>query len=403
MTSFQEYIHASAIKKEVLDIYLDEGEASWARYHPQLGYTLGNYMPRDGIDGSLTISTAQKDRSRSSVIYGDRPCRINTYGDSFTQCHQVSDHETWQEYLAGHLGEPIRNLGMGSYGVYQSYKRMLLTEKTDLAADNIMLYIWGDDHYRSVVRSRYAQIHNWFGSGGLSDPRMFHGNFWSNIEMDMNSGIFKEHEARIHNKADVYNMCDADFMWQQLHDDLMMQMCVFTMGWTDDYDYDALNALAETLGHDQIPQASDEKSKTAIQSLSTSYAMSATCHIIDKIVSYGKDNNKNILINLFDPSVMRELIHGEERYDKQVADYLINKDIPHFDMNLVHAEDFKAFNLSFEDYKKRYFIGHYSPAGNHFFAYAIKNTVVNWLNPKPLTYQEDDQVALNFEENYLPE
>ena len=50
-------------------------------------------------------------------------------------------------------------------------------------------------------------------------------------------------------------------------------------------------------------------------------------------------------------------------------------------MNLVHCEDFKSFNLSVGDYFKRYFIGHYSPAGNHFFAYAIKDKVVDWLDP----------------------
>jgi hypothetical protein len=51
-------------------------------------------------------------------MYADKKCRINTYGDSFTQCHQVSDGETWQEYLAAHLGEPVRNFGMGGYGAY---------------------------------------------------------------------------------------------------------------------------------------------------------------------------------------------------------------------------------------------------------------------------------------------
>ena len=66
--------------------------------------------------------------------YAGRPCRINTYGDSFTQCHQVSDAETWQEYLAGHLGEPIRNFGMGGYGVYQAYRRMVREEQTDQGA-----------------------------------------------------------------------------------------------------------------------------------------------------------------------------------------------------------------------------------------------------------------------------
>ena len=49
----------------------------------------------------------------------------------------------------------------------------------------------------------------------------------------------------------------------------------------------------------------------------------------------------------------------------------------------------------------RNFIGHYSPAGNHFFAYAIKDTVVEWLDPKPLTYQNQAQREITFD-GYLP-
>jgi len=56
-------------------------------------------------------------------------------------------------------------------------------------------------------------------------------------------------------------------------------------------------------------------------------------------------------------------------------------------MNHVHAKDFKCFNLSLEDYYSRYFIGHYNPTGNHFFAFSLKDTVVDWLDPKPVTYQ----------------
>jgi len=88
-------------------------------------------------------------RGRTSFMYAGRKCRINTYGDSFSRCHQVSDGETWQKYLAGHLGEPIRNFGMGGYGVYQAYRRMLREERTDHAAEYLILYIWDDDHIRS--------------------------------------------------------------------------------------------------------------------------------------------------------------------------------------------------------------------------------------------------------------
>ena len=45
---------------------------------------------------------------------------------------------------------------------------------------------------------------------------------------------------------------------------------------------------------------------------------------------------------------------------------------------------------------KEYFIGHYNPRGNHFFAYSIKNVVVNWLDPKPITYRKPNPESNEF-------
>ena len=163
--------------------------AELAQYDPELGYILGNYLPADGMDKSTTISTVQANGARTSFMYAGKPCRINTYGDSFTQCHQVSDGETWQEYLAGHLGEPIRNFGMGGYGVYQAYRRMVREERTDHGAEYIIFYIWGDDHIRSLLRCRHAIIFRWWNHQG---GRAFHNNFWPNIEMDLQTGRFVE-------------------------------------------------------------------------------------------------------------------------------------------------------------------------------------------------------------------
>lgn len=158
--SFEQYLRESAVSQEVIARFLQG--PSWAQYDPELGYILGNYLPSDGMDRSTTLSTAQTNGARTSFVYAGRRCRINTYGDSFTQCHQVSDAETWQEYLAGHLGEPIRNFGMGGYGAYQAFRRMVREERTDHAAEYLIFYIWGDDHIRSLLRCRHAAIYRWW-------------------------------------------------------------------------------------------------------------------------------------------------------------------------------------------------------------------------------------------------
>ena len=245
MISYEQYVLNSAVKKEVIDTFLDLSSRTWARFDPELGYILSDSLPHDGIDGCWTISTAREDGARTSHMYPQLACRINTYGNSFTQCHQVSDGETWQEYLAAHLGEPIRNFGMGGYGVSQSYRRMIRTERSKLAARYVLLYIWGDDHLRSALRCRHALIYpSWDHRGGLA----FHNNFWTHIEIDLASGGFVEKENLLPTEESLYRMCDPDFMLEALRDDLMLQLCLLSHVDPASIDFKPLNALAEWLG-----------------------------------------------------------------------------------------------------------------------------------------------------------
>ena len=55
MASYEQYLRESAVSREVIDMFLDASQPSWAKFDPELGYTLGNSLPRDGMDGSFTI------------------------------------------------------------------------------------------------------------------------------------------------------------------------------------------------------------------------------------------------------------------------------------------------------------------------------------------------------------
>ena len=396
--SYAEYLRNSAVPKEELDIFLNKN--SWAQFDPEVGYTLGNYMPHDGIAKSFTLSTVMHDGKRTNAVYTDKPCRINTYGDSFTHCHQVSDAETWQEYLAGHLGEPIQNFGMGGFGIYQAYRRLIRREKVDKDSKYVMLYMWGDDYVRSVFRCRYATYYkHWNDYGGY----MFHGNFWSNIEMDLDTGKLVEKENRIAVKEDVYKMSDPDFMYDNLKDDLMVQLHLLSSDMVNsDVDTKGLKTLAQILGLPEMDFSSPEKMIKTATALKNKYSFEATKYILKKTDAFCKDHDKELLLIHFDPyGVFKSMVRGEPRYDQEIIDFIQSNTYRFFDMNKVHLEDFKNFNLTLDDYMKRYFNGHYTPSGNHFFAYAIRNTIVDWLNPKPITYQQDDSKLIRFE-GYLP-
>jgi hypothetical protein len=397
--AYEEYLRNAAASEQEIDVFLNK--PSWAQFDPDVGYILGNYSPHDGLDGSKTISTIRKDGARTSFVYADQPCRINTYGNSFTQCHQVSDAETWQEYLAGHLGEPIRNYGMGGFGVYQSFRRMLREESTEKGAKYLMLYIWGDDHMRTLLRCRYALTRSWNIQQDKKEGvgTMFHGNFWCNIEMNMKTGMLEEHESRIRTPERLNNMCDPDWMFDNLIDDLALQMYLYEKGHITDIDKKEMQRLAGYLNTGFNPNAEDMRQE--IRQLLHKYAYTATKYILKKSQEFARDNNKKLMIILFDPyGATRQLLNGEPRIDQEIVDFLEDKQIQYFDMNKVHAEDFKHFKLSQDEYYQRYFIGHYNPMGNHFFAFSIKPRIVEWLDPPPFTYRKSNTLPIDFN-NYL--
>ncbi len=388
--TFEQHLRKSAVSKNVIDTFLDPARYSWAQFDPDLGYILGNYMPRDGIDKSSTISTVQPNGARTARMYTDKPCRINTYGNSFTQCHQVSDGETWQEYLAAHLGEPVRNFGMGGYGVYQAYRRMLREEQTELGAEYVILYIWGDDHIRSLLRCRHAlTCRSWDEKGG----KLFHGNFWPNVKTDLKTGKFVEHDNILSTPESLYKMMDPDWMYQNLKDDLALQMYAYLLGYIGEVDTVQVQNLARALNFKLVGSL---ENKQTIRNLLDKYSLEATKYVLEKAKMFTEEKGKKLLVVLFDPRVMGRLITTGSRYDQEIVDFLVKNDFRYFDMNVVHAEDYKCFKLSFGEYRKRYFIGHYNPRGNHFFAYSIKDKIVEWLDPKPITYRDSDQKMIDF-------
>jgi hypothetical protein len=108
------------------------------------------------------------------------------------------------------------------------------------------------------------------------------------------------------------------------------------------------------------------------------------------------------MVVLFDPSrALEAMRQGGRRYDQEIVDYLATGGYQVFDMNEVHLRDYRRSQLPYGEYLKQFFIGHYNPRGNHFFAYSIKGKVVEWLDPRPITYRRTDADSVEFR-GYLP-
>jgi hypothetical protein len=396
-----DHLRSCALAREEIDYWLDPKTPKMQQFDPMMGYITGNAMLRDGIGDSLTISTTAPEGWRTAAIYTDRPCRITTYGNSFTSCHQVSDHETWQEYLAAHLGEPVRNFGVSGSGVYHHCRRLQREEQTEYGAPYNILYIWGDDHYRSAVRCRWVHNHRILLQWKERLGYILNGSPWCNMEMDLETGQLVERESACPTPESVYQMTDPEFFVELCRDDLMMQMLMYIQGVISDPDFARLRRLAEVLGHAVAASDSlDDWTPPAMEGLQMAYGFAVTKKCIDFAQAFCNAHGKQLMVALFCPSVTAQLIDRGTRYDQPVVDYLQEQGTRTFDMNLVHVEDFKAFNVGWGEYYGRYAHGHYNPAGNHFFAHAIKKPIIEWLDPKPVTYRTEDQNPIDFENGY---
>lgn len=397
----REFLKEATWTTEIIDRWLDPDARNWCAYEPELGYRLKDCIDQDGLDGSYTISHYNPPGERRMINFADKPCRINSYGDSFTQCIQVSDGESWQEYLAAHFGEPIRNWGVGSMGFYQVYRRMLREERTSLSAPNIILNVFSDDHYRSIYSLRWLHLtvdvfrqQKVVPTEGLWD---FGNPPWPHLRLDLDTGGFEEHNNPYPTPDSLYQLADEDHIYETYRDNPTLQAHLAEQG-VIDFDTSILQRMA-----DALEVSTDFSSPEA--SASTGHALLQTCalwsseYILDKVKEFTQTEGKKLLVLLTHP--WREVVamcNGLPRFDQPFVDYLENNDFMYVDGLRLHQRDFSTFSGAPEAYVDQYYKfvrrGHYNPRGNHFFAFAIKDSIVGWLDPKPPTYLQEGEPSL---------
>ena len=139
-TSFEkqarEYLSSIILSRQRVEDFItgqygprDKRPGEIFQYDSELGWVHHEAIGSTGVDGSKVFYNYESDGARKVINFPDKSSRIRTYGNSFTHCSQANNNETWEEYLAAHIQEPVRNYGVGGYSVYQAYRRMLKVEK----------------------------------------------------------------------------------------------------------------------------------------------------------------------------------------------------------------------------------------------------------------------------------
>ncbi len=344
-------------------------------------------IQRDGIDGSFSVYRHGPNGERKLINYADRICRINTYGDSFTQCHQVSDGETWQESLAAHLGEPIRNFGVGGYGAFQSLARLRRMEETGCKARYLVFNIFDDDHQRSMMPWRSFLI-NWRGS-----DEMFHSSPWTHLRVNLDSGLWEEVPGACPTPNALRQLLDFQRARAIVADDVIVQLRAMAEG-VPDVPWERIRKLADwaKLKFDFTDAAARRKSAAE---LVTAAARKSTYYVLEKLQEFCANRGRKLMVLLsYGSGAVARVCGGapKDPHDVALAVWLKERGVPCVDSMDAHRVDFLQFRITPAEYVNRYYHGHYRPQGNQFFAFAIKNAVVEWLEPKPIAYRRGGAV-----------
>ncbi|MBC8235183.1 hypothetical protein H8E77_37030, partial [bacterium] len=176
-------------------------------------------------------------------------------------------------------------------------------------------------------------------------------------------------------------------VYENFKDDFAVQVLLAQQHATD-VKHEILQKTADALGIATDFSSTEASAKTA-RTLLRECAFRASMYIVDKARDFAEKEGKKLMILLsYSSGDVVNACKDVPRFDQNFFNYLKENEFLFVDVLQKHVEDFKAFNCSPGEYAQRYYIGHYNPSGNHFFAFAVKDDVVKWLEPKPPTYRE---------------
>jgi hypothetical protein len=393
----RDVLDAAAYYEIEIDQVLDKENPAFLQFDAVLGYTLEDYIFRDGMSKTLCeYSYEPHGGHRKMVNYADQPCRINTYGDSYTQGAQVNNGETWQEVLAAHLREPMRNFGVGGYGVYQAYRKAMQIEvMEELAAEYIIINVWDDDHMRNIDAARWNRV-GWMCRDlprGKEDGYPVHGFPWAHVRYDLDKGQFVEHEGMFKDAEELRKLVGKKAYYTTFKDDPVVHL--YTLREGGEAPVDELEKLADAFGLEIDLRNPATRTADACK-LHYAYGMRSTQFILGKMKIWAEENGRKLMVLLsYDVPSYMDYIEKGERFDQSFVDYLEKNNFIYVDFLKKKAEEFKAFNLPLEQFLERFYIeragaqvfGHYRPYGNFWFAFALREALVNWLYPNSPSYR----------------
>jgi len=279
---------------------------------------------------------------------------------------------TWRRIFRNRFA----TMASGAMGVYQAYRRMLKVEQNNTRGIYKSLNIWDDDHYRNLDSWRAIRF-------GHRTPCGFTLPY---LRVNVQEDRCKQEENLCREPEDVYRLCEEDYVRRTFEADPVLSVAMGTRGGAK-VTQKLLMSVSKAFGvsGEEILAMKPEQ---AIRKIHTEAALYATKNIVTWTEQFVEKTGKKLMLILsFGRGNIARELQGMTRFDQSFVDWLKNKPYPVIDMRNCFKTEYTQFKTDVNTYLQRYYIGHHNPAGNFFTAWALKNRLVQWLDPRPAPYR----------------
>jgi hypothetical protein len=203
-------------------------------------------------------------------------------------------------------------------------------------------------------------------------------------------GEFAEYPNICPTPASLYNLCDLDWTFERFKDEFQLKIILARENIKrrrPEASYEEIAALAQARGI-RARIGSAEDLSNALEQISKQAAVFMNQRILEKIDCYAAAHGKKIFY-LISHSVedLATALQTDGHFDRQLIDFLDRRKCTYVDDLDAHRVDLSRSKLTVDDYLKQYYIGHYTPLGNFFQAFAMKDNLAAFLDPKPIAYR----------------
>jgi hypothetical protein len=264
-----------------------------------------------------------------------------------------------------------------------------------IAAEYLILNVWDDDYKRNLDAARWIRV-AWMlrEQPRGKDKYPVHGFPWVHLRYDVDGGRWEERPGMCRKVEDLHKLVGKDNFYNAFKDDPVAQLYCLTEG--GEAPVEASEKLAEAFGI-KVNLRNPKTRQADARKLHIAYGIRSTMFTVDKFRTWCQKNNRKFMVLLsYDVPTVQQYFKDGTRFDAEFLHFLDREKYLYVDTLPKFRDEFRQFKGTVSQFCEKYYVGrlgaqvfgHFNPLGYFWFAFAIRKELLNWLEPKPLTYRD---------------